>query len=105
VACAAACSSCSEPYLEAIYKAIELERDTRRRTGRELQFAVETRQSALEELLRALHVAPDAAHVDPTRTLVEVDGALWTLVAARAARLDAPTSSLRRAGAKHKNVR
>jgi hypothetical protein len=44
------------------------------------------------------------ARIDPTRTLVEVNAKLWTIVAtATPASADSP--SLRRAGAKHKRVR
>ena len=84
------------------FKAIELDAATRQRTGREHQLDCGTRQEALDELLRILAVKD--ARVDPSRTLVEVEGALWTLVAARPP-VDDVNSSLRRAGAKHKRVR
>ena len=87
-----------------MFKAIELDAATRRRTGRELALSVETRQAAIDDLLRQLGKRPSEARVDPTRTLVDVGDALWTIVGARAgAARDAP--GLRRAGAKHRRVR
>jgi len=44
------------------------------------------------------------AQVEPSRTLIQVDAALWTIVDASATALR-ESSSLRRAGAKHKRVR
>jgi hypothetical protein len=86
------------------FKAIELDSSTRQRTGRELALEAETRDAAIAALLTELAVPRPAARVDPTRTLVEVDGRLWTIVAVRpAATREAP--SLRRGGAKHKHVR
>ena len=87
-----------------MFKAIELEATSRKRTGREYTLDGETRQEAIDDLLRQLGKRPSEARVDPTRTVVEVGGSLWTVVAARAdAARDAP--GLRRAGAKHKRVR
>ena len=87
-----------------MFKAIELDATSRQRTGREYVLSVDTRQAAIDELLRQLGKRPAEARVDPTRTLVDVGGALWTIVGARAdAARDAP--GLRRAGAKHKRVR
>lgn len=86
-----------------MFKAIELDPRSRQRTGRALTLQAETRQGAVEELLRQLGKALSDARQDPTRTLVEVDGSLWTIVGVRAAGPDAP--GLRRAGAKHKRVR
>jgi hypothetical protein len=88
----------------SMFKAIELDATSRQRTGREYVLGRETRQEAIDELLRLLGSAPSEARIDPTRTLVETGGQLWTMVAARAAApQDAP--GLRRAGAKHKRVR
>jgi len=86
------------------FKAIELNAATRQRTGREYNLERETRQSAIEELLHVLGVSEEDSRVDPTRTLVEVGGALWTLVTTRP-KAEATSASLRRAGAKHKRVR
>ncbi len=86
------------------FKAIEVNAATRQRTGRAFVFEADTRQSAIAQLLSGLGVAEDAARVDPTRTLVEVAGALWTPVATAQAEKRAPPS-LRRGGAKHKSVR
>ncbi len=86
------------------FKAIELEAASRQRTGREYVLQGETRQSAIDELLTGLSVSVDHVRVDPTRTLVEVDGALWTLVPIRSPS-ESISPSLRRGGAKHKNVR
>lgn len=86
------------------FKAIEVSAATRQRTGREYLLDSSTRQSAVDELLHVLAISVENARVDPTRTLVEVEGALWTLVAARP-KPEATSASLRRAGAKHKRVR
>jgi hypothetical protein len=91
--------------IRGIFKAIELDATTRRRTGRELALDVETRQAALAALLRHLNACEDEVRVDPTRTLVQVEQQLWTIVAARQTTLDQTSSALRRAGAKHKRVR
>jgi hypothetical protein len=89
-----------------MYKAIELELDSRRRTGAEHLLDVETRQAALDRLLVLLGIAPDAAQVDPSRTMLQVDTHLWTLVALATPRAsDAPSGGQRRGGAKHKHVR
>jgi hypothetical protein len=90
----------------AIFKAIELNPGTRQRTGREIGLESQTRQAAVDELLRLLEV--DAAHVrvDPTRTMVQLPTQLWTIVgASRSLPSDEPSSALRRAGAKHRRVR
>jgi hypothetical protein len=87
-----------------MYKAIELDPDSRQRTGQEHVLDAATRQAAVDALLALLGATPATARVDPTRTLVQVDARLWTLVAIAApAASDSP--SLRRAGAKHKRVR
>jgi hypothetical protein len=67
-------------------------------------LAVETRNEAIDGLLALLGIVRDAARIDPSRTLIEVNSQLWTLVAMAAPKTaDAP--GLRRAGAKHKRVR
>lgn len=88
------------------YKAIEVDPVTRRRTGREHVLDAASRDAAIVALLRLLGLSRDAALVDPSRTLLQVDGQRWTLVAVPS---DAPASAepggVRRAGAKHKRVR
>jgi hypothetical protein len=84
------------------FKAIEVEGG--RRTGREFQFEVETRQAAIEALVRQLGIAPDTAHADPARTLVQIGDARWSIVAQQTTQLT-EDSTLRRGGAKHKQVR
>ncbi len=86
------------------FKAIELDAASRERTGRQYLLDSDTRQAAVEELLGLLEIPREQARVDPTRTLIEVDGRLWTLVAARP-RSESISPSLRRGGAKHKSVR
>jgi hypothetical protein len=91
-----------------VFKAIELDSLTRRRTGREHVFDVDTRQAAIDSLLARLGEPSAAARVDPTRTMVEIGSErLWTLVRISASRPDSPSesSSLRRGGAKHRRVR
>jgi len=87
-----------------VFKAIEVDAASHKRTGRTYALDVQTRQEAIDELLRRLGTAPSEARIDPTRTVVETAGHLWTIVATRAA---APpeAAGLRRAGAKHKRVR
>jgi hypothetical protein len=67
----------------------------------------QTRAAAIDALLALLEAAPEAARVDPSRTLVQIGDRLWTIVASHEPRapgvVEAP--SLRRAGAKHKRVR
>ena len=86
------------------FKAIELDPVSHRRTGREYVLSVENRQAAIADLLRLLHATLDQARVDPSRTLVEVNSQLWTIVGSGGAP-SAESPSLRRAGAKHKRVR
>jgi hypothetical protein len=86
------------------FKAIELDRLSRQRTGRELTFETGSRDAAIDALLSSLGAGREAALIDPTRTLVEVAGSRWTLVAAREPEAPVPPG-LRRAGAKHKRVR
>jgi hypothetical protein len=85
-------------------KAIELDAASRKRTGREHVLSVETRQAAIDALLLLLGVRPEHARSDPTRTLVQVDSSLWTLVGTPAP-ISAESAAQRRAGAKHKRVR
>jgi hypothetical protein len=86
------------------FKAIELDPISRRRTGREYVLSVENRQEAIAALLRLLEATLDQARIDPSRTLVEVNSQLWTIVGSGGAP-PAESPSLRRAGAKHKRVR
>jgi hypothetical protein len=90
------------------FKAIELDASSRRRTGREHAFDCQTRQEAITALLELLDVDPTVAGVDPTRTIVQVGGSLWTIVVSQPPpqpRVGKAGASLRRGGAKHKNVR
>ena len=89
----------------ASFKAIELDPVLRQRTGRELMLDAETRAQAIAELLRQLAVAAEVAHIDPSRTLVQFDAQLWTIVAHMQPVAADDSPSLRRAGAKHKRVR
>jgi hypothetical protein len=86
------------------FKAIEVEAASKRRTGREYMLDVSSRQAAVEALLGLLGKPAAEAQVDPSRTLVQVDASLWTIVDASARALR-ESPSLRRAGAKHKRVR
>ncbi len=86
------------------FKAIEVDPLSRQRTGRELVFDTETRQAAIDALLDSLGVPADSARIDPTRTLVDLDGHRWTIVAIPSLEGSVPPS-VRRAGAKHKRVR
>jgi hypothetical protein len=85
------------------FKAVEVDAASRRRTGREFVLSATTRDGAITELLAHLGVPADHARVDPSRTLIELNEALWTIVAAP--RSEANELGLRRAGAKHKRVR
>lgn len=86
------------------YKAVELERVSRAPTGRSLELVASTRQEAIALLTKLLDVQQDAVQVDPSRTLLIVNGQPWTLVKrAVSGGIDPPT--LRRAGAKHRRVR
>jgi hypothetical protein len=87
------------------FKAIELDAVSRRRTGQEYALTAKNRQEAITELLRLLNSTPEAARIDPSRTLVQVNAQLWTIVGLNAAAPAAESPSLRRAGAKHKRVR
>jgi hypothetical protein len=87
-----------------LFKAIELDARSRERTGRQHVLAADTRQAAIDALLGLLGKSAEQARIDPTRTLVQLDDQLWTIVAASTPPTD-DSSSLRRAGAKHKRVR
>jgi hypothetical protein len=87
-----------------VFKAIELDPASRQRTGTQHVLAADTRQAAIDALLELLGRAADQARIDPTRTLVQFDDQLWTIVAASTPPAD-DSSSLRRAGAKHRRVR
>ena len=87
-----------------MYKAVELDATSKRRTGREYELAAETRQAAIDALLALLARTLDSVQVDPSRTLMHVGETLWTLVAVRASG-GGEAPSLRRGGAKHKTVR
>ena len=86
------------------FKAIQVDRGTHQRTGREFALAAETRQAAVDELLVLLQVNASEVRIDPTRTLVQLPAELWTIVGASPS-ADEPAGSLRRAGAKHRRVR
>jgi hypothetical protein len=87
-----------------LFKAIELNPISKQRTGREHALEVETRREAIDELLKLLGATRGAAQIDPTRTLIEVNAELWTIVGFPAPRAS-ESPSQRRAGAKHKRVR
>ena len=87
------------------FKAIELDPVSRQRTGRETLLEAETRQAAIDALLSWLGVSPETARIDPSRTLVHVNSALWTLVGQSQPVAEKDSPSLRRAGAKHKHIR
>jgi hypothetical protein len=87
------------------FKAIELDAASRQRTGREHILEAATRQEAVDALLALLGLTSGSAHVDPTRTLIQVGAQLWTIVSASPPPPELEPSPLRRAGAKHKRVR
>jgi hypothetical protein len=89
----------------ASYKGIELDPGTKQRTGRQYELAAETRQAAVQELLTRLEQTPETVRIDPSRTLVQFDDQLWTIVGTTPATPSSESSSLRRGGAKHKHVR
>ena len=62
------------------FKAIQVDRGTHQRTGREFALAAETRQAAVDELLVLLQVNASEVRIDPTRTLVQLPAELWTIV-------------------------
>ncbi len=87
------------------FKAIELDRSSHQRTGREHALEGATRQAAIDQLLGLLQVDAAEARIDPTRTLIQLPAQLWTLVRTSSAPPPADPSALRRAGAKHRRVR
>jgi hypothetical protein len=88
----------------AAFKAIELDGLTHQRTGREFQFETDTRQATIDALLAQLGVSPDAATIDQTRSMVLIGDTRWSIVAIQKATIS-ESASLRRGGAKHKQVR
>ncbi|HEY1296156.1 MAG TPA: hypothetical protein VGJ60_24005 [Chloroflexota bacterium] len=88
-----------------LFKAIELDGVTRQRTGREFQFETESRQAAIDALLLELGVPLEAVTVDSTRTLVLIGDTRWSIVAIQKPTAITENASLRRGGAKHKQVR
>ena len=88
-----------------MFKAIEVDAGSRQRTGRELSLEADNRQAAIEALLQLLEIAPDAALVDPSRTMVRIGERMWTLVRSSPAPETPADPSLRSGGAKHKQVR
>jgi hypothetical protein len=89
----------------ASFRAIELDLVSKRRTGRAHALAATTRQDAIDELLVILNATFETARVDPSRTLVQVNAQLWTVVGATGPSQAVESPSQRRAGAKHKRVR
>jgi len=88
----------------AAFKAIELDAATHTRTGREFQFETETRQATIDALLQELGISADLVRVDPNRTLVQIGETRWSIVTSQKATVS-ESASLRRGGAKHKQVR
>ena len=88
----------------ATFKAIELDLVSKQRTGREHALDAQTRQAAIDRLLEILGVTREHARIDPSRTLVQVDAQLWTIIGLVPAVSD-ESAAQRRAGAKHKRVR
>ena len=60
---------------------------------------------AIAELLDLLGSSMDAVRVDPSRTIVQLGAQLWTIVSVSSAAASDEPPSLRRGGAKHKQVR
>jgi hypothetical protein len=85
------------------FKAIELDAQSRHRTGREFVLEADTRQIAIERLLELLGKTAQEVRVDPTRTLIQDGDHLWSLIGGSAA-ANQESASLRRGGAKHKRV-
>ena len=73
-----------------MFKAIEVNATSRRRTGREWALDADTRHGAVDALLRLLGKTLSEARVDPSRTVVQVETSLWTIVATTA---PAPSTS------------
>jgi hypothetical protein len=91
--------------MPTLFKAIELDPISKQRTGRQHALAAQTRQAAVEALLELLGATADSARIDPSRTLIQFDGQLWTIVGTTPAPSAGESAALRRAGAKHKRVR
>ena len=90
----------------ATFRAIELDRTSRKPTGRRHTLDGRGRDEAIAALLGVLGVAPESARVDPSRTLVDLGGSLWTLVNTSPGQASATEPpALRRAAAKHRRVR
>jgi hypothetical protein len=85
------------------FRAIELDRLSRRPTGRRHELEAAGRDAAIAALLATLGTLPDAARIDPTRTLVDLGTSLWTIVGVTRAAVT-ESAGLRRAGAKHRRV-
>jgi hypothetical protein len=85
------------------FRAIELDRRSRKPTGRRQELEADGRDGAIAALLAVLHASPEAARIDPTRTLVDLGSAMWTIVAMGNATIS-ESATLRRAGAKHRRV-
>ena len=89
----------------ASFKAIELDRISRRPTGRAELLDGRGRDEAIAALLDRLGLSPAQARTDPTRTLVDLGASLWTIVRLNEAVAATEPPELRRAGAKHRRVR
>ncbi|HEY0583696.1 MAG TPA: hypothetical protein VGE94_16050 [Chloroflexota bacterium] len=91
--------------MPTFFKAIELDPISKQRTGRQHTLTAQTRQEAVDALLALLGATADTARIDPSRTLVQFDEQLWTIVGTTPAPSVGDSAALRRAGAKHKRVR
>ena len=89
----------------ASFKAIELDRTSRRPTGRAELLDGRGRDAAIAALLDRLGLSPAQARTDPTRTLVDLGTSLWTIVRLNEIVAATEPPELRRAGAKHRRVR
>ena len=90
----------------ATFRAIELDRTSRKPTGRRHSLDGRGRDEAIAALLGLLGVAPETARVDPSRTLVDLGSSLWTLVNTSPGPVGVTEPpGLRRAAAKHRRVR
>ena len=86
------------------FHAIELDRVSRKPSGRRLVLEAPSRDAAIATLLEQIEASADTARIDPTRTMVDLGTALWTLVSISSASIS-ESSNLRRAAAKHRHVR
>lgn len=89
----------------ASYKAIELDPVSKQRTGLQHQLVAGTRQEAVDELLGLLRLTLETVRIDPSRTLIQFDDQLWTIVGTTVLPDASESAALRRGGAKHKRVR